>query len=126
MGLAQLLQLLLLILTSTFCLNSLSLLSSMSAAKRKRESGNVALLLLLVFLFMPMLSVIGVLRDSHWGQDEFVPFYGLRIPLLLFLSLAALYVGIWSYRGIIRKFITEKRMSFSHVLAPCCSFWAVS
>jgi len=107
-----LLQLLLLLACGAFAANTLGLLSSIHRGSRQPRN-NVLLLVVLLFLVIPILSTIGLAYEHQWGDGVKAAFYGVEIPLLIFLSLIALYIGAWAYASVVRKFIYENEPYFS-------------
>ncbi len=107
LGFFRLVQLILFIVAGGFCINTIALLSSLWAENRRSKSDG---LFLLLFLFFPGLLM---LLCINWENEAYAVFYGLKIPQLLFIALVFLYLGIWAYMGIIRKFQKENECMFS-------------
>jgi len=109
----QLVQILLLLLSGSFCFSTNSLLSSIRATSSKRKSGNAAILIFTFFIFSFFLGRIEILHNSQWGKDLFILWFGWKIPWMLLIASMMAYIGGWAYAGSIRKFTWENLCLFT-------------
>lgn len=93
--------------------SSLGLLSSMRPGKKGKPGGLIAGVAVVVFILpyvvmtSMQLSSVGDLESMTAG------FFRLKIPLLLLISLIALYFSCWTVTGILRKFTREDEPLFT-------------
>lgn len=106
-------QILLILISITILANSTSLLSSINPAKKSKSSG-IVLILLAVFFFVPMMINAVVALSSVDELEHYqVYFFKIKIPILLVISLTALYLSCWVFKGILRRFTHEQEPLFT-------------
>lgn len=115
-----------LILQMLFCVLALALffncMSLFSAINPNRKTGaqssqtvGVVAALLLIFPFL----IYGMMAITHGELEIFmVSFYFARIPILIFIACLAIYLSIWLYLGICRKFDNESEPVMTKSGAP--------
>lgn len=107
------LQIFLALLSITVLVNSIALLSSINPAQKTKKT-NIFVLVLLGFLFAPFLiGFLGVLSKIEKLEKNIAWFFEIELPLLILVSLIALYFSCWSIKGILRKFTREDEPLFT-------------
>ncbi len=114
-------QVLLLVSSVAFCVNAVVLLSSSASPKRRGKMG-VGLWLVLLVFFGPIVFGPGLalLHAGEWLQEattQHIAFYSLEVPVLMLIIFLALYFGLWSLLGILRKFTFEGAPLFTRPAA---------
>ena len=106
-------QSLLAIMSVALLTNSVALLSSIKPVSKKRTS-SIATLIILAFLLGPLV-IRGLV--AIWGIDQIenitMKFYTIEVPIIILVSLVALYFSCWSITGVLRKFTREDEPLFS-------------
>jgi len=114
-------QVLLLASSVAFCVNAVVLLSSSASPKRRGKMGVGLWLVLLVFfgplVFGPGLALLRVGAGLQEATTHHVPFYSIEVPVLMLIIFLALYFGLWSLLGVLRKFTFEGAPLFSRPAA---------
>lgn len=103
---ALLVQLLLLLLCFSLSLNVASLLSSILSFK-KAKSNVLALVLLAVFGFGPVMGGLYEAVDDGDIQAVKIHFINIEVPILYLISAYVLVAAIWLFVGILRRFSFE-------------------
>ena len=106
----------LLIIQMLFCAGSIAVLFNLMGlfssinpnrkiTTRQGQSSGPVLTILLV---IPCLVIMLIISDdlSSWDQ-LMVSFFGIEVPILFLIAVLALYLSIWLYLGICRKFDRE-------------------
>lgn len=101
-------QVLLILISITILANSTSLLSSINPAKKSKSSGIVLILLAVFFLVPMMINAVVALSSVDELERYPVYFFKIKIPILLLISLIALYLSCWVFKGILRRFTHEQ------------------
>jgi hypothetical protein len=96
--------------------NSLALLSSINPAKAKKKN-NIVLFIVLGFIFAPfVISSIGIaIRRINIFENVTEKFYTIELPVLILISLVALYFSCWAIKGILRRFTREDEPLFTRM-----------
>ncbi len=99
---------------TTLLLTSGALLLSLLNTEKKRTSNNVGFLIFLMFVFGYAIPLFAMAFDNEKSPDEIlVPFYTIKIPILVLVGAVALYFSGWALKGIVRKFTHEREPLFS-------------
>jgi hypothetical protein len=110
-------QILLVLFSIALCTNSVALLLSSTSPKRQGKPSTAVLILLSIlvvpFFLGPLFTSIHTITQSQDAATYSVTFYTVEVPLLLLIVSVALYFGIWSVFGILRKFTFEGAPLFS-------------
>jgi hypothetical protein len=93
--------------------NSIALLSSINP-DQKTKTNNVLALILFVYFLGPFF-IVPIYISSEIKELEAVTarFFFIEIPLLILISLIALYFSCWAIKGILRKFTREDEPLFT-------------
>jgi len=96
--------------------NSVALLSSINPAKAKKKN-NIVLFIVLGFIFAPfVISSIGIaIRRINIFENVTEKFYTIELPVLILISLVALYFSCWAIKGILRRFTREDEPLFTRM-----------
>jgi len=96
--------------------NSVALLSSINPAKAKKKN-NIVLFIVLGFIFAPfVISSIGIaIRRINIFENVTEKFYTIELPVLILISLVALYFSCWAVKGILRRFTREDEPLFTRI-----------
>ena len=101
------------LLSITILVNSIALLSSINPAQKTKKT-NIFALVLLAFFFAPFLiGLLGGLSEIEKLEKVIVWFFEIELPLLILVSLIALYFSCWAIKGILRKFTREDEPLFT-------------
>lgn len=93
--------------------NSLGLLSSMRPGKKGKQGGLIAGIVVVMFI-LPQVIITSMQLSGVSGLESITAdFFRLRIPLLLLISLLALYFSCWAITGVLRKFTREDEPLFT-------------
>lgn len=112
-------QIFLLLISVTVFANSLSLMLSIDVSKKKKQSGAIALIVLGFFLAPMFLQALFQVAKTNALENIMSPFFSLKFPILVLISLIALYSSCWAFAGILRKFIRERDPLFTSHGAIC-------
>jgi hypothetical protein len=99
-------QLFLVMVCFSLALNFTSLLSSILSFK-KAKSNILALILLAIFGFGPIIGGLAEAVDGSEIQKFTVHFLNLEVPVLYLISAYVFVAGIWLFIGILRRFSYE-------------------
>ncbi len=96
--------------------NSVALLSSINPL-RARKKNHIVLFIVLGFIFAPfVISSIGIaIRRINVFENVTGKFYTIEIPVLILISLVALYFSCWAVKGILRRFTREDEPLFTRM-----------
>ncbi|MEN8127138.1 MAG: hypothetical protein ABFR90_04945 [Planctomycetota bacterium] len=103
---ALLIQLLLLLICFSLALNFASLLSSILSFKKAR-SNVLALVLLAIFGFGPVMGGLFEAVDNGDIQAFKVHFITIEVPILYLISAYVLVAAVWFFVGVLRRFSFE-------------------
>ena len=96
-------------------INTVALLSSIRPVSKKKKS-NIATIILIAFFLGPFLIRLLV---SATGIRAFKnvtgKFYGIEFPIMVLISLVALYFSCWCIVGVLRKFTLEEEPLFNRI-----------
>jgi hypothetical protein len=106
-------QIILVLISITILANSASLLLSINPAKKRKGSGIVLILFAIFFLVPWVISAVVMLSSVDEMEHYPVYFFKLEIPILLLISLVALYLSCWMFKGILRRFNHEQEPLFT-------------
>lgn len=106
-------QILLILISITILANSTALLSSINPASKSKSSGIVFILLAIFFLVSMMIQAVIALSSVDELEHYPVYFFKIKIPILLLISLIALYFSCWIFKGILRRFTHEQEPLFT-------------
>ncbi len=106
-------QILLILISITILANSTSLLSSINPAKKSKSSGIILILLAVFFLIPMVINAVVALSSINELEQYSVYFFKIKIPILLLISLIALYLSYWVFKGILRRFTHEEEPLFT-------------
>ncbi|MHC4758650.1 MAG: hypothetical protein ACYTE8_08330, partial [Planctomycetota bacterium] len=109
-------QIILLFISVCLFSNSLMLvLSSQHVRKRRRGSKPIFVIIFLLFIFGSPLINLAFTAFNEFEEigDYLIRFYGIGIPVLVFISLVCLYLSFWNILGTVRKFTLEGESLFS-------------
>jgi hypothetical protein len=109
------LQLVVLLVSLALLANLTALLSSTYSLKGKRKSSPVVMVLLFALFVVPQIAhgVYLLFLKVEEVQASLIPFFNIKIPILLLISLIALYLSIWAIKGVARKFNREREPLFT-------------
>ena len=96
--------------------NSVALLSSINPAKARKKN-HIVLFIVLGFIFAPfVISTIGIaVRRINIFENVTEKFYTIEFPILILISLVALYFSCWAIKGILRRFTREDEPLFTRM-----------
>ena len=96
--------------------NSVALLSSINPVRAKKKN-HIVTLIVFGFIFAPLfLSALGIAtRKINLLENITGKFYTIELPVLILISLVALYFSCWSIKGILRRFTREDEPLFSRM-----------
>lgn len=106
-------QILFVLLSIAVLLNSAGLLSSVCTVPKKKNSSAVVLIFAAFFTIPYLFAGIYQLSESENMQSFYIKFFAIDIPLLILISLIALYFSCWTLKGIVRKFNRERDPLFT-------------
>ncbi|MBW8034641.1 MAG: hypothetical protein FVQ79_02995 [Planctomycetes bacterium] len=106
-------QILFVLLSMAVLANSAGLLSSVCKVPKKKSSNPIVLIILAFFTVPYLLAGIYQLSESENLESFHVKFFGIDIPLLILISLIALYFSFWVFTGVICKFNRERDPLFT-------------
>ena len=104
------------VISAAVLANSVALLSSINPAKAKKKN-NIVLFIVLGFIFAPfVISSIGIaIRRINIFENVTEKFYTIELPVLILISLVALYFSCWAIKGILRRFTREDEPLFTRM-----------
>jgi len=93
--------------------NSIALLSSINPSQ-KTKTNNVLAVIILIYFLGPFFIVpfFGLSKTEEW-ETVTAWFFATEIPLLVLISLIALYFSCWAIKGTLRKFTREDEPLFT-------------
>jgi hypothetical protein len=96
--------------------NSIALLSSIKPFAAKKKT-HIVTFIILGFIFAPfLLSAIGIaVRRFNVLETVTAKFYTIELPVLVLISLIALYFSCWSIKGILRRLTREDEPLFTRI-----------
>ncbi len=96
--------------------NSVALLSSINPV-RARKKNHIVTLIVFGFIFAPLfLSALGIAtRKINLLENITGKFYTIELPVLILISLVALYFSCWSIKGTLRRFTREDEPLFTRM-----------
>lgn len=96
--------------------NSVALLSSINPVRAKKKN-HIVTLIVFGFIFAPfLLSALGIaIRKVDLLENIAGKFYTIEFPVLILVSLVALYFSCWSIKGILRRFTREDEPLFTRM-----------
>ena len=96
--------------------NSVALLSSINPLRAKKKN-HIVTLIVFGFIFAPLfLSALGIAtRKINLLENITGKFYTIELPVLILISLVALYFSCWSIKGILRRFTREDEPLFTRM-----------
>ncbi len=96
--------------------NSIALLASIKPVTTKKKT-HIVTFIILGFIFAPfLLSVFGIAaRKINVLENVIAKFYTIELPILILISLIALYFSCWSIKGILRRFTREDEPLFTRM-----------
>ncbi len=106
-------QIILVLISITIFTNSISLLVSINPARKRKGSGIVLILFSIFFLMPWVISAIVMVSSVDEMEHYPVYFFMMEIPILLLISLIALYLSCWTFKGILRRFTREQEPLFT-------------
>ncbi len=107
-------QVLLLLASFTMFINFFTLLNSaMLAKKQQKSSGMVGFMLLAVFLLPYIFSIIMSISEINSLEKYSAYFFYFKMPILVLISVIALYFSCWIFKGILRRFDHETEALFT-------------
>lgn len=93
--------------------NSLCLMLSINVNKKSKQP-SIAGLIFLGFILVPWLLQALVEASQKAGLESIMaPFFCVKLPILVLISIIALYFSCWAFAGILRKFIRERDPLFT-------------
>lgn len=114
-------QIVFVLLTVALFTNSVVLLSSNTTSRTQAKTSTTLWILAAILVGPMFLSPLFMLAENaakiSESQGVYASFYGIHIPILLFVGSLALYFGIWNVLGIIRKLTFEGEPLFSRKAA---------
>ncbi len=107
-------QILLLLASCTVFINFAALLNSVMFVKKQQKSSNMIGFIFLGMFLLPYIFGI-IMSISKVGSLEMylVGFFNLHLPMLVLISIIALYFSCWIFKGILRKFDHEMEALFT-------------
>jgi len=96
--------------------NSVALLSSINPVRAKKKN-HIVTLIVFGFIFAPLfVSALGIAtRKINLLENITGKFYTIELPVLILISLVALYFSCWSIKGILRRFTREDEPLFTRM-----------
>jgi hypothetical protein len=108
-------QVLLVLASGTLLINSLILLCSLNPTKGKKKA-NIGVFILLAFFIAPFFfQAMAGLSEVEGLEHVRATFFNIRLPILLLITLIALYFSCWALKGILRKFNREQEPLFTRI-----------
>jgi hypothetical protein len=110
-------QMILILICGAILTNSMALLASINPKGRKNKSG-VAGFIILTFILSPFI-ISGVIEMSKAKNAEMTMgwFFEFKLPVMILVSIIALYFSCWTIKGILRKFTYEDESLFTRPAA---------
>jgi len=106
-------QIFLVLFSIAILINSIGLLSSINPNLKSKKTNALAIVAL-VFLFGPFLfGSLGALSEIAKLEQVRAWFFAIELPVLILISLVALYFSCWAIIGILRKFTREDEPLFT-------------
>ena len=106
-------QISLLLIAITLFGNFMTLLSSANSRKKQKGVNALGLILIGMFAVPYLLYAVAEMSEIKSLETYSVGFYSLNPPVLLLISLIALYFSCWIFKGILRRFNQETEPLFS-------------
>ena len=106
-------QILVAIISITIFINLFSLMISINSHPRSKNEGIMRTLLMIFFLGPLALNIALALAKIGDLQEYMVYFFKIKIPILILISLIALYLSCWIFKGILRRFTYEQDSLFT-------------
>lgn len=106
-------QMILTLVCGAILTNSLTLLSSINPKGRRSKAGIVGFIVL-AFILGPV-TINGIVELSNVTNAEKVMghFFEFKLPVMILVSIIALYFSCWTIKGILRKFTYEDEPMFT-------------
>ena len=107
-------QILLVLLSITILVNSIALLSSINLTQKAKKT-NVFVFILFAFFFAPffLMRALGSLSETEKLEKVIARFFEIKLPVLILVSLIALYFSCWAIKGTLRRFTREDEPLFT-------------
>jgi len=93
--------------------NSIALLSSINPDRKKTQTNGMAVVVLICFCGSFLVIPLSGISEIEKLETTIAKFFVLEIPLLVLISLIALYFSCWAIKGILRKFTREDEPLFT-------------
>lgn len=108
-------QVLFVLVSITILTNSTALLSSINPAQKAKSPKTKVFVIILLIYFLGPLLIMPFYGLSEVAKLEEVSawFFEIEIPVLILISLVALYFSCWAVIGILRKFTREDEPLFT-------------
>ncbi len=106
-------QIFLVLLSITILVNSVALLSSITPTQKAKKT-NVFVFIIFAFFLAPFLvGALGNLSETEKLEKVIAWFFEIELPVLILVSLIALYFSCWAIKGMLRKFTREDEPLFT-------------
>lgn len=93
--------------------NSIALLSSINPAQKTKTNNVLAVIIIIYFLGPFFIVPIYISQETEELEKVTAWFFAMELPLLILVSLIALYFSCWTIKGILRKFTREDEPLFT-------------
>lgn len=109
-----LMQLVFVVIAGGVLINMVALLFSMFRIGTAKRSSVLVWMVMLFFVFPLLMGGMGVLlEDMNKLESTRAAFYGVELPLLVWVGLISCYFSLWVIKGIARRFTRETEPLFS-------------
>ena len=106
-------QMMLTLVCGAILTNSFTLLSSINSRGRKGKSAIVGFIALAFILGPVIINGIVELSNVTDAEKKMAHFFEFKLPVMILVSIIALYFSCWTIKGILRKFTYEDEPLFT-------------
>ncbi len=106
-------QVLFVLLSIMILANSIALLSSINPSQKTKTNNALAAIILIYCLGPIFIVPMYISREKIELETVTAWFFAIELPLLVLVSLIALYFSCWAIKGILRKFTREDEPLFT-------------
>jgi len=110
-------QMMLTLVCGAILTNSFTLLSSINSKGRKGKSAVVGFIALAFILGPVIINGIVELSNITDAEKKMACFFEFKLPIMILVSIIALYFSCWTIKGILRKFTYEDEPLFTRPAA---------
>lgn len=106
-------QMVLVLLCGAILANSMTLLSSINPKGRRKKSAIGGFVVLAFILGPVIINGVVELAKAKNVENLMVWFFEFKLPVMIMVSIIALYLSCWTIKGILRKFTREDEPLFT-------------